>query len=73
MGDVNLCSLKWKDPDYNLYYIAEELLWTRAQCGLISLNIGNKNLAGRLNEQGELIESAIDHVYFFLMYSSDIS
>ena len=63
MGDANLCSKKWKDPEYIHRKIAEEMLDTLDQCGLENIELGDTYLADRLNKEGLPISSALDHVY----------
>ena len=43
--------------------MAEELQGTLSQSGLETRNLGFSYLADRLSETGEVIESALDHVY----------
>ena len=63
MGDMNICSTKWSDPDFKLKHISEEIQTSMAQCGLVNKEIGNTYLADRLADDGSVIESAIDHIY----------
>ena len=62
-GDANLCALKWLEADYNLGYLADELLGTLSLCGLENVELGNTYLADRLTDEGMTIESALDHTY----------
>ena len=41
MGDMNICSTKWNDPDFKLKHISEEIQSSMAQCGLVNKEIGN--------------------------------
>ena len=63
LGDANMCSLQWEYPEFSLSEIAGELLGTLAQCGLSNIDLGVTYQADRLTDQGEIIESALDHVY----------
>ena len=59
----NLCAEKWMNPDFSLNYLADELIGTLAQCGIQIVNVGNTYLADRLTNEGNIIESALDHSY----------
>ena len=63
LGDANMCSLQWEYPEFSLSEIAGELLGTLAQCGLSNIDLGVTYQADRLTDQGEIIKSALDHVY----------
>ena len=63
LGDANLCALKWEYPEFGQHAIAGEILGTLAQCGLTNINLGVTYQADRISEQGEVIESALDHAY----------
>ena len=71
-GDANLCSTKWQEDGYGLSYISNELLSTLAMCGMEIVDVGNTYLADRLTSNGELIESAIDHVYHSVEFSKTL-
>ena len=60
-GDANLCADKWSESDFNLSYLSDELIGTLSQCGLLIVNLGKTYLADRLNSDGLIIESALDH------------
>ena len=62
-GDMNLCSIKWLEADFNLKFLSDELRSTLALCGLENVDLGNTYLADRLTEDGKTIESALDHTY----------
>ena len=64
MGDANLCSEKWAEPDYVHQILAEEIKSTLALCGLKIAELGQTYLADRLSEQGNTIRSSLDHIYF---------
>ena len=64
LGDANLCSEKWLEPNYINQDTAEELKSTLALCGLNIAALGKTYMADRLTEQGETISSCLDHVYF---------
>ena len=63
LGDANLCAKKWKNSDFLHKAVAEEILSSIAQCGLITHDLGFTYLADRLTPEGEAIQSALDHVY----------
>ena len=62
-GDANLCSKKWMDPEFTQSYLSDELRSTLALCGLEVMDLGNTYLADRLTSDGNVIESALDHIY----------
>ena len=62
-GDANICAKKWEDPKIKLTETAEELKSSLAQCGLTNIDLGNTYLADRLDNQGNTIQSALDHIY----------
>jgi hypothetical protein len=62
-GDMNLCSIKWLEADFNLKFLSGKLRSTLALCGLENVDLGNTYLADRLTEDGKTIESALDHTY----------
>ena len=68
MGDMNLCSTKWSEPDFLFKHISEEIQSSLAQCGLVNQEIGYTYLADRLSDDGSVIQSALDHIYI----SSDL-
>ena len=39
-GDANMCSTKWREADFNLSYIGDELISTLAMCGLEPVDVG---------------------------------
>ena len=62
-GDANLCSEKWDTPDFKHKTVADELRETLTQCGLINIPLGYTYTADRLDENGSVISSALDHFY----------
>ena len=70
LGDANLCAKKWKNSDFLHKAVAEEILSSIAQCGLITHDLGFTYLADRLTPEGEAIQSALDHVYIFTIHYS---
>ena len=62
MGDANHCSTKWDDSNFKLKGIADAIKSTLAQCGMLNINRGHTDLADRLGESGEAIQSSLDHV-----------
>lgn len=73
LGDANLCSEKWEEPEYIHQVLAEELKGTLALCGLKIAKLGQTYLADRLTEQGNTIRSALDHIYFSQELADQIS
>lgn len=68
MGDANLCMEKWEEEDYPYRNLSSEVIGTLARCGMEAANIGTTYLADRLTPDGEVIVSALDHIYI----SSDL-
>ena len=64
LGDANLCTEKWSEPEYVHQLQAEELKSTLALCGLNIAKLGQTFLADRLSNKGEVISSSLDHIYF---------
>ena len=62
-GDGNLCSLKWKEEKYVKNNIAIHFKNAIEQCGLFNQPIGNTYMADHQSANGDVSESAIDHVY----------
>ena len=58
-----ICAIKWDDPNIKMTETAEELKSSLAQYGLISISLGNTYLADRLDNEGNTIQSALDHIY----------
>ena len=48
MGDANLCMDRWKDANYTLKDLANEILGTLAQSGMTTIELGPTYLADRL-------------------------
>ena len=69
MGDANVCSLKWKEKDFSHRIVADEILSSLAQCGLVNQDLGYTYLADRLSPSGDTIQSALDHVYIYISIS----
>ena len=65
MGDANICTSKWNNPDFKHKSVAEEIKGTLAQCCLLNVELGHTYLADRLNEHGLSIQSSLDHIFLF--------
>ena len=72
-GDANLCSLKWKDEKYLKKKYAIPILETLTSCNLINQDIGITFLADHSNKDGNISESAIDHVYVSESINSNVN
>ena len=64
IGDANLCSTKWKDPNFVHKNISTPLLNCLDQNGIKIHNVGNTYLADHILKNGTIPESALDHVYY---------
>ena len=62
-GAANLCSIKWNVEKYVKGNIAIHIKNAVEQCGLLNQLIGNTYIADHITQNGEIPESAIDHVY----------
>ena len=72
LGDANLCSNKWYEETYPLRPIAAELQGALATCELTVAPLGLTYTADRLSPDGNLIQSALDHIYFSASLSEKI-
>ena len=63
MGDMNLCSEKWKEINYIYKNIANILINTLEQCGLNERKLGTTFTADGLNKNGDVVMSSLDHIY----------
>ena len=63
MGDANVCASKWNESNFKHKNVAVEIKGSLAQCGMFSVPLGHTYQADRLSENGETIESSLDHVY----------
>jgi hypothetical protein len=73
VGDVNLCSKKWKEPNYLNKKIANQLINCLQQNGIVSEIVGTTFMADHMQTNGDTIESNIDHVYASKSVSQRIS
>jgi exonuclease III len=62
-GDANLCTKKWLAEDYDRKSVAQPLLHCLEQNGLRVQDIGMTFQADHLQPNGQVAESALDHVY----------
>ena len=63
MGDMNLCSDKWKEDNFLYKNISSILIETLDQCGLNERKLGTTFTADGLSKAGSVVTSAIDHIY----------
>ena len=63
LGDMNLCSEKWKEVNFIYKNVANMLINTLEQCGLRERELGTTYTADGLNKNGDVVTSAIDHIY----------
>ena len=64
LGDMNLCSTQWDHPKFTNRYLSEQLRGSLAQNGMKNADLGYTYLADRLSEDGNTIQSSIDHIYY---------
>ena len=62
LGDMNLCSTQWDHPKFTNRYLSEQLRGSLAQNGMKNADLGYTYLADRLSEDGNTIQSSIDHI-----------
>ena len=63
LGDANICSEKWDDPNFGNKTVSEALRSTLTESGLTPRKLGNTFIADKQGENGNVISSAIDHIY----------
>ena len=63
LGDMNLCSEKWKEVNYIYKNVSSILINTLEQCGMNERKLGTTFTADGLNKNGEVVMSSIDHIY----------
>ena len=63
LGDMNLCSDKWKEDNFLYKNIASALIDTLEQCGLKERKLGNTFTADGVNKNGNTVSSSLDHIY----------
>jgi hypothetical protein len=63
MGDFNLDQLKWDNPEWPHFRLAERLKDVLAQCGLEPTPICPTYCAHQRSKDGTFASSALDHVY----------
>ena len=72
LGDANLCMKKWEEIDYPHKEIAHELTGALAMSGMQVMDVGMTYLADRLTQDGDIIESALDHIYVSTELANEI-
>ena len=63
---------KWEEIDYPHKEIAHELTGALAMSGMQVMDIGMTYLADRLTQDGDIIESALDHIYVSTELANEI-
>jgi endonuclease/exonuclease/phosphatase family metal-dependent hydrolase len=63
MGDCNLDQNKWNNPRWPHFKLAEKLRTGLAQSGLDILPMGDTYFAYQRSANGEIAQSALDHIY----------
>ena len=63
MGDANICTNKWNNPQYKHHRVVMELRSGLEQNGMKNIDIGNTYLADNTTQNGKIAESALDHIY----------
>ena len=64
MGDANLCSQKWNNVKFLNKNVSIPLRNVLDQNGLINKEVGVTYQSDHLQVNGQIAESALDHVYF---------
>ena len=62
-GDANLCAERWRQDGYNKKGIASPLLQCLERNGLDIHNIGYTYQSDKVLPNGQVSQSALDHVY----------
>ena len=73
MGDANLCTEKWNDPKFLKKKVANVLKNTLQQCGIRVHDVWKSYMADHVQQNMEISESALDHVYSRPRWSSGLS
>ena len=63
LGDANLDSNKWEESGYLHHKVTKILKGALNQNGLIIKEVGNSYVANHVQKNGNISESALDHVY----------
>ena len=63
LGDANLCSQKWNEPEFANKNVAAILKNMLEQEGLVNLDVGNTYQSDHVQANGKIAISALDHVY----------
>ena len=63
MGDANLDGNKWREDDYGLKRVVSPLIEVLDVNGLVCHQVGNTYQADHAQANGNIAESALDHVY----------
>ena len=68
MGNANLCSAKWKEPNFVHKKIANQLIGCLDHCELIQKDVGITFQADHIQSNGLTSESELDHVFILINY-----
>ena len=63
LGDMNLDWNKISESSYKLKDLMKNLELSLAENGLTNVDLGNTYCASRINDDGSVIQSALDHIY----------
>ena len=63
LGDANLDSNKWEESGYLHHKVTKILKGALNQNGLIIKEVGNSYVVNHVQKNGNISESALDHVY----------
>ena len=63
IGDANLCSMKWNNPDFLNQNVSIPLKIVLDQCGLSINEVGITYKGDHIQVNGNIAQSALDHVY----------
>lgn len=63
LGDINLCSKKWDEPNYTHKTLSDRWREGMARSGMEMLDLGSTYFSNHASQKGVFAESALDHIY----------
>ena len=69
LGDANVCSIKWANPNKKTNKVAELLMNKVEECGMTNMELGVTFTSDIVQMNGNIAISAIDHIYMLSLRS----
>ena len=60
---MNLCAKKWNEAKFDHFVLAQEFKNSLSRGGLEIMNLGNTYMSDSAKNDGNVAESALDHIY----------